>query len=292
MSDRTCAVDGCESRAHAKTLCSRHYVQQRAANAPSCSVDGCAKAAAARGWCQMHYQRWRKYGDPLRVKPREAYRKRPRVARVAPCVIDGCEKVQIGRGWCSMHYSRWERLGDPHARLRGEVRDGKKICPRCHLDKPLEAYGASRAECLACAAAEMRQRRADGFCKPPPEVARVEKVCDCGAAFMADRRRSRYCSQECRARFKNRNNWIYLNKRRARMRDALVEPFDRLDIFDRDDWVCQICSNPVDPDLMFPDALSVSLDHIVPISRGGTHEPSNAQTAHLICNVRKSNKIA
>jgi 5-methylcytosine-specific restriction endonuclease McrA len=38
-----------------------------------------------------------------------------------------------------------------------------------------------------------------------------------------------------------------------------------------------------------PDPMSPSLDHILPLSKGGTHEPRNVQLAHLGCNVRKYN---
>ena len=45
----------------------------------------------------------------------------------------------------------------------------------------------------------------------------------------------------------------------------------------------------VDKDLMWPDPMSASLDHIVPLSRGGTHTLDNVQLAHLACNERKHN---
>jgi len=36
--------------------------------------------------------------------------------------------------------------------------------------------------------------------------------------------------------------------------------------------------------LKAPHPLSMSIDHIIPLSRGGTHEPDNVQLAHFICN--------
>ena len=76
--------------------------------------------------------------------------------------------------------------------------------------------------------------------------------------------------------------------RKERMRgDSDAETFSFHEVFDRDGWVCGICSGPVDPDLKWPDPLSVSLDHIVPVSRGGKHRRDNAQCSHLRCNVSK-----
>jgi hypothetical protein len=39
--------------------------------------------------------------------------------------------------------------------------------------------------------------------------------------------------------------------------------------------------------LRHPDRMSVSLDHVVPLSRGGSHSWENVRCAHLSCNVAK-----
>ena len=39
----------------------------------SCSVDGCTNGGEiTRGWCPMHYRRWKRNGDPLKLKPRRS----------------------------------------------------------------------------------------------------------------------------------------------------------------------------------------------------------------------------
>jgi len=40
----------------------------RGGERPVCSVPGCGRPHLARGWCQMHHGRWRKTGDPLKVR--------------------------------------------------------------------------------------------------------------------------------------------------------------------------------------------------------------------------------
>ncbi len=56
--------------------------------------------------------------------------------------------------------------------------------------------------------------------------------------------------------------------------------------------VCAICGRPVDFKLKPPAPLSATVDHIIPISRGGhPSDISNLQLAHWICNRMKSNKI-
>ncbi len=59
----------------------------------------------------------------------------------------------------------------------------------------------------------------------------------------------------------------------------------------RDMGICQICKQPVDLESFWLDKLAPSLDHIIPLSKGGTHIHENVQLAHRICNIRKGNKF-
>ena len=56
--------------------------------------------------------------------------------------------------------------------------------------------------------------------------------------------------------------------------------------------ICAICGNPVDKSLKFPNPLSPSVDHIIPIAKGGhPSDISNLQLTHLGCNREKSDKL-
>ena len=56
--------------------------------------------------------------------------------------------------------------------------------------------------------------------------------------------------------------------------------------------VCAICGHPLDKTLKFPHPMSVTADHIVPISLGGSPtDPDNLQAVHLICNQLKGSKL-
>ena len=79
-------------------------------------------------------------------------------------------------------------------------------------------------------------------------------------------------------------------RRRMKVAEATVEQFNPIEVFERDGWLCGVCGDPVDPGLKYPDPRSKSLDHIVPIARGGTHSSENAQLAHLRCNILKSDR--
>lgn len=56
--------------------------------------------------------------------------------------------------------------------------------------------------------------------------------------------------------------------------------------------ICGICGQPVDFGLKFPHPLSASIDHIIPVSKGGhPSDIGNMQLAHLFCNRQKSDKL-
>lgn len=56
--------------------------------------------------------------------------------------------------------------------------------------------------------------------------------------------------------------------------------------------VCGICGRPVDFDKVFPNPWSATVDHIIPVSKGGNPtELENMQLAHLQCNRIKAAKL-
>ncbi|WP_130291612.1 HNH endonuclease [Pseudonocardia sediminis] len=50
---------------------------------------------------------------------------------------------------------------------------------------------------------------------------------------------------------------------------------------------CGLCDRGIDEDLKHPDPMSFSVDHIIPLARGGEHTYANTQPAHLRCNLSK-----
>jgi 5-methylcytosine-specific restriction endonuclease McrA len=88
------------------------------------------------------------------------------------------------------------------------------------------------------------------------------------------------------------NRRAHYHKRRAQKFSTQVEDLRPIDIYERDIWLCGLCSTPVDPDVCYPDPMSPSLDHVVPLSLGGAHTYENVQLAHLTCNVSKGNRVA
>jgi 5-methylcytosine-specific restriction endonuclease McrA len=62
-----------------------------------------------------------------------------------------------------------------------------------------------------------------------------------------------------------------------------------LDLAKRDGWVCALCIGPIDWRIRGDRYLEPTVDHVVPLSKGGEHSLANAQLAHWTCNAAKRN---
>lgn len=82
------------------------------------------------------------------------------------------------------------------------------------------------------------------------------------------------------------------NKRNAMLYAAFVEDVSLAEIFDRDSGRCKICGCELSMDTKWPHPRTPTRDHVVPLSKGGTHERSNLQLACAECNIRKGAKCA
>lgn len=92
-------------------------------------------------------------------------------------------------------------------------------------------------------------------------------------------------AQQRRYRVENADKVYAKNaKRRARLRGAHIENVSPLVVFVRDGGKCGICRDSV-------ARKDFTLDHIVPLSRGGEHSYRNVQTAHRRCNSSKGAAI-
>ncbi len=79
-------------------------------------------------------------------------------------------------------------------------------------------------------------------------------------------------------------------RRRLLQKGVRVEKVYRRVVWERDKGRCGLCGEMVDWDVKYPDPRSPSIDHIVPISKGGVHSYDNVQITHLRCNVGKGNR--
>ncbi len=81
-----------------------------------------------------------------------------------------------------------------------------------------------------------------------------------------------------------------VRKRRMLKKGIYHESYKDSYIFERDGWICGICGLKIDKKLKRPNLLSKSIDHIIPLLKGGADAPINLQATNLICNIGKSAK--
>lgn len=81
----------------------------------------------------------------------------------------------------------------------------------------------------------------------------------------------------------------YSPKRRAIY--AKGEEIDHLAVFEAHGWVCWVCKGKIDRRLRKPDLMAATLEHKIPISKGGTHTYDNCAPAHAKCNFAKADKL-
>lgn len=122
---------------------------------------------------------------------------------------------------------------------------------------------------------------------------------DCAIEFQPRKTGQRTCSEAHGKKLWNRENpdpWgdrrrdNYHRRRALRAGASSGGPVVLSEIRERDGNVCHLCRETV-ADAAWPDPLSPSLDHVVPLSKGGAHDPANVKLAHLRCNVEKGAEL-
>lgn len=154
-------------------------------------------------------------------------------------------------------------------------RSSDRYCSRSHLREAGLLKGRERSKARA---------------NNPVGTVTVKACEDCGILVVgiAGRNgvgRRRVCPQ-CRRDRQNRR--VVVRSRRTGR--TVAEKVTIQYLLERDDARCQLCTERVRPDRRWPDPLSPSIDHVVPLSLGGEHTRSNTQLAHLRCNQSKNNR--
>ena len=95
----------------------------------------------------------------------------------------------------------------------------------------------------------------------------------------------RFCSVDCRKAFYRRiAGKVYKKRPRRHQRIGGIQ---RIEVFRRDGWRCQICGRRCLKRAAVPNPRTATIDHIIPQSRGGDDVSRNLQTACYQCNTRK-----
>lgn len=244
-----------------------------------CSIEGCNEKYFCKNMCRNHYARY-----IYKIKhPKKPERK---------CCFEGCQNKHYRSGYCSFHFSR---LVGKYKRTRDEIQNRKcelEECERKHYAKGLcskhyqeKTKKKERKKRGICSIEGCNNKHsAKGLCKKHYDsLMKDDTVRKAKITLYRQKYKQTENGKEQRRKAKE--------KRRAKEKNSVViGNFTNKEIFLRDYFICSICGLPVDQTLTFPNRLSASLDHSVPLSKGGEHSAQNVTCTHLTCNVRRGNR--
>ena len=232
-----------------------------------CTIEGCERKHQAKGYCGTHYNQ----------------KLQPNRHRKEAVACDWCGTTcykEPGRRNKYKHMYCTEQCRSTHFKALARLKSGPPLnfigywinCMQC--DTPVLTRDARQMFCTRRCA--RLHRNPSGMTES--QIEQIGITCStCGKEFRSKHLGQLTCSPRC-------------NRTRSKQRyggsgSAWISKARRLAIYERDNWTCKICNKEIDKsaDPMRGD-FAASLDHIIPVSRNGTHAKENLRTTHRICN--------
>ena len=170
--------------------------------------------------------------------------------------------------------------------------NGINVCPNCERieREKREAEEQKRQEQQRLD--NERKKRGQEAIRMLKRAKRLHRCPVCGT--ITDNKE--FCSTKCWAKAHEATKDA---NRRKKIQNALVDKNINLErLYDRDNGICCICGGKCDwNDHQYRGRYFIvgknypSIDHIIPLSKGGEHSWSNVQLAHFSCNSAKGAKV-
>lgn len=243
------------------------------------------RAAAKKSWSGNHYNQW---GDEAEREQKAAKQVEERLPQF--------EYVGGFTGSNGFADIRCKKCGHVQRRSMVSIRHGYATCDVCRANQVI----ARKEEKARDAEEKREQRQKESAARKAAEMQakeekRAEREHPC--AVCGNITTNQYCcSKECSNK---RVNQIKEVRRRRKLSEAKVDKGITLQkLYRRDKGVCYICGGRCEwEDKTDKGTATVcgdnypSIDHVIPLARGGTHEWGNVRLAHRRCNTIKRDKI-
>lgn len=165
---------------------------------------------------------------------------------------------------------------------------GGRLCSKCNQVQPEGAFKPRGHVCIDCFRAKSRRDGAKSYHKNP------QKHRD-SALRAQNRKHDEYLERQriwreangrrYRAEHRDQIYACFARRRAAIAKSALIEKVDRAAIIARDNSTCYLwCGRKLEPS-------EITIEHVVPLSRGGTHTADNLRVACMPCNSRKGRRL-
>jgi len=198
------------------------------------------------------------------------------------CGVDGCTRKVHAKGYCWKHYDKFRKYGDAT----------KEVIKRYH---------GSNCSVDGCEDKASRNGLCDKHRQRVKKYGTAElpyiepKICSHEGCTHSHYSRG-FCVKHYQD-FMFHNNPVYRAKtlkrvwrRRSLIRETTSEEFTVDEILDKTGGLCSLCFEEINTTLGSNDEMSLNIDHIQPLSKGGSNMKYNLLASHKICNIRKGNK--
>lgn len=176
------------------------------------------------------------------------------------------------------------------------VRHGKAKCEECkrrNKEQRIAEQITIREEAIR---RKTEERKDEMFAKMTGEQIGFAECLCCGGMFVRVGKRKKYCSSKCMNRAMNAAS---KDRRVRKLKEHSIDKGITLErLYEKNNGVCALCGCLCDwNDHHYKDGAFIagekypSIDHIIPLSKGGTHSWDNVQLAHRKCNSRKGANI-
>lgn len=232
----------------------------RDADRRTCQDCGCPRGQRQWGRCPGCAAARKTAKDKQRGKPRRA------------CVTCGKQrKAHVDQPQCKQCLHKARRKLMP--------------CPRCGVPFwPWEGNKHARKYCSKACAQPPRKPKQLKAKRPQPQP----RECMWCLTWFVPRvaaARIRCCSTRCRGHYENK-------RRKARLRGVIGSPLSVYVLRRRDGNLCALCGQAIDFSLVYPHPGAATVDHTMPVTKGGHNDPLNQRLAHSRCNIVKGNRLS
>lgn len=242
----------------------------------TCRVDDCDRSCYAKNLCRAHYDRMRIRGTT-----------EPLIRTRTVCSAEGCDSLGRARGLCSMHYQRLMKTGSVEPPKRYTPEEAKR-----RSQESQQAYKERNRELIRKRARDRYQANAEAERERNRRyhALNADKVAELNRRWRAaNRERHHELTKKWYRENPERAAEIWRDKsgrRREQIKSTRTGPIDYQRLLEESQMICYLCNESLPG-----EGGLIHWDHVIPLSRGGTHTQDNIRPTHEPCNLKKGAKI-